>query len=68
MSLNTTNDLGRTPARSTRRNGGHGIRDVDLPQPRRGVPLDVLAAELARWNYRQERAKDDYYRRTGRAR
>lgn len=61
-SLPITNSAPAT--RSTRRrNGGHGIRDVDLPQPRRSIPTDVLSLLFARWNLRQDRAKDDYYRK-----
>lgn len=65
MSLNVTNDLGRTPARPTRYRGGYGITDLDRVQAKR-VPIDVAA--IARWNYAQDRAKDAYYSRGWRKR
>jgi len=50
-----------TRTRAKRRNSGHGIRDVDLPQHRQAIPLAEVAVLFAAWNAEQDRAKDAYY-------
>lgn len=63
--LNTSEGLGRTPARSRRyAHAVHGITDLDHAPPRQAIPLDVLEPLFDAWNDGIERAKRAYYGKT----